>query len=66
MAPEQDLCLITSCNSCTSAANHQRRSDAKENAKPREDAEENTDLAVVALKDFLDAVMEQDDYIGMC
>jgi hypothetical protein len=57
-----------SCNSRTSAANRQRRSDAKENVKPREDAGENTpdtDLAVVPLRDFLDAVTEQDDYIEL-
>ncbi|KAJ7721232.1 hypothetical protein B0H14DRAFT_587392 [Mycena olivaceomarginata] len=57
-----------SCNSRTSAANRQRRSDAKGNVKPREDAEENTpdtDLAVVPLRDFLDAVTEQDDYIEL-
>ncbi|KAJ7939761.1 hypothetical protein B0H13DRAFT_1850532 [Mycena leptocephala] len=56
----------TKCNERTAAANRKRRTEAKENLGLGDDPEGGgTDLSVLPLKDFLDALMEQGDHIEL-
>jgi hypothetical protein len=53
-------------NERTAAANRKRRTEAKENLGPGNDPEgSGTDLSVLPLKDFLDALTEQGDHIEL-
>ncbi|KAJ7932269.1 hypothetical protein B0H13DRAFT_2518779 [Mycena leptocephala] len=54
------------CNERTAAANRKHRTEAKENLSLGDDQEGGgTDLSVLPLKDFLDALTEQGDHIEL-